>query len=61
MEKIYIDALFFAQDAIVVLIVISLIMAFYQRYIIRPNYLENTFDSFLILILVTIIVITITG
>ncbi|MEM3481684.1 MAG: (Fe-S)-binding protein [Thermoplasmata archaeon] len=55
------EALFFAQDAIVVLIVIALIMAFYRRYVIRPNYLENTFDSLLILILVTIIVITITG
>lgn len=55
------QALFFAQDAIVVLIVIALAMAFYRRYVIRPYYIENSFDALLILILVTIIVITITG
>ncbi|MGC8860646.1 MAG: (Fe-S)-binding protein [Thermoplasmata archaeon] len=55
------QALFFAQDAIIVLIVIALAMAFYRRYVRRPYYIENSFDALLILILVTIIVITITG
>jgi len=55
------QALFFAQDVIVIFIVIALAMAFFRRYVIKPPHLENTFDSFLILFLVTIIVTTITG
>lgn len=55
------QALFFAQDVIVIFIIIALAMAFYRRYVIKPPHIENSFDALLILILVSIIVITITG
>ncbi len=55
------EILFYAEDVIIILVLLSVAMAYYRRYVIRPKKLENTFDAFLILFLVTILMITLIG
>lgn len=52
------NALFFIEDILIVVIFVAVGMALYRRYVIRPKKLENTFDSFFILLLVIILMVS---
>lgn len=52
------DALFFAEDILIVIILVGVAMALYRRMVIKPKKLENTFDSYFILLLVIILMIS---
>lgn len=52
------DALFFVEDVLIVLILIGVVLALYRRLVIRPKKLESNFDSYLILLFVVILMVS---